>query len=130
MLTATVTKRLDIPGELGQWILIRKLPWRKLREASQVQQREAFAAVRALGKDGLDAVSDVTPDQIQAFKNNPSAQYDPGTLLRAAILQWSYSDKPTPEEIEDLDTDTADWLLHEVVALAKPPRDEVTAKND
>jgi hypothetical protein len=129
MLTNLVKKRLDVPKEDGQWIEIRKLPWRKLREASETQQHAAFAFVKTLGKDGMAAVKEVTAEQIAAFKANPAASYDPGVLMRSAVTAWSYSDKPTPEQIDDLDPDTASWLVDEIVALSRPPRDEEAAKN-
>lgn len=129
MLTANVKVRLDVPDEDGQWIEIRKLPWRKLREAADVHQSAAYAHVKALGKDGLDAVKDVTPEQIAALKQNPLASYDAGVLLRSAITAWSYPEKPTDAHIDDLDEAVAEWLVGEIVALARPPRSEADAKN-
>jgi hypothetical protein len=128
-LTARITKRLDVPHEPGQWIQIRKLPGRKLREATDVQQRAAFGYVSVLGKDGMEAVKSVTPEQIAAFQRSPSSAFDRGVLLRAAVVAWSYSDKPTPDEIEDLDLETEAWLADEVVLLSKPPKDEAAEKN-
>ena len=72
----------------------------------------------------------MTAEQIKDFKSNPLAQYDAGTLLRGAVVSWSYSDKPTPGEIDDLEEETQQWLLGEILALAKPPRDEAAVKND
>lgn len=129
MLTAHVRKRLDVLGEDGQWIEIRKLPWRKLRDASEKQQHAAYAQVKVLGKEGMDAVSQVTPEQIAAFRANVHNQYDAGVLLRAGIVAWTYSEKPTPDEIDDLDAAVADWLVGEIIALAQPPRAEADAKN-
>jgi len=129
MLTANVKLRLDVPGEADQWVEIRKLPWRKLREASDAQQTIAYAHVKTLGKEGLDAVKDVTPDQIAALRKNPLASYDAGVLLRAAVTAWSYSAKPTPEEIDDQDDALVEWLVGEIVTLAKPPRSEADEKN-
>ena len=129
MLTATIKVKLNVPGEDGQWIEIRKLPWRKLREASEVQQDKAYALVKVLGKEGLDAVKDVTPAQIAALQKNPVAQYDAGVLVRGAIVAWSYSAHPTPAEIEDLDAALVEWLVGEIVHLATPPRVEADVKN-
>lgn len=129
MLTALIKTRLDVPGEDGQWIEIRKLPWRKLREASDAQQSAAYAHVKALGKEGMEAVKDVTPEQIAALQKNPLASYDAGVLLRAGITAWSYTDAPTPAEIDDLDEAVAEWLVGEIVTLAKPATSEADAKN-
>lgn len=129
MLTTAIKVRLDVPHETWQWVEIRKLPWRKLREASETQREHAYAAARSLGKDGLEAIRNVTAEQIAELKRSQTAQYDPGTLLRAAVTAWSYSDKPTPDELDDLDTVTAEWLVGEIVALAMPARTEADSKN-
>lgn len=129
MLTSNITRRLDVPGEDGAWVQIRKLPWRKLREASDAQKEQAYAHVKALGKEGMDAVSQVTPDQIAALKRDPSNQYDTGTLLRAGVTAWSYSEKPTPDEIDDLDAATSSWLVGAILALAGVTASEDDSKN-
>lgn len=129
-ITTNITKRLEVPDSDGQWVEIRKLGWRKLREAAETMSQQAYGMVRTLGKDGLEAVKNVTPDQIEAFRSNPASQFDAGTLLRAAVIKWSLSEKgPTPEQIDELDEDVASWLLGEIVALSRPPRDEAATKN-
>jgi hypothetical protein len=129
LLTANVKKRLEIPGHDGQWVEIRKIGWRKLREASEEQQRQALQYVRALGKEGMELVKSVTADQIDTHKRRPAASYDAAMLLRSAVNAWSLSEKPSPEELDGLPEEVADWLVDEIVALAKPPRDEGEAKN-
>lgn len=129
MLTSQTTKRLDVPHEPGQWVEIRKLNWRALREASQVQQREASAYLQQLGDLARPTVDAITPEQIRAYHASPTAGFDPATLLRRGIVAWSYSEKPTAEQIDDLDEPLADWLVLQIALLARPPRDEVAEKN-
>ncbi len=124
-----VTQRLEVPGQPGQWVEIRKLGWRALRDASDAASHAAFALVRDLGKAGMEAVQLVSSDQVDAYKRSATAAYDPGVLLRKAIIGWSLSEKPTPDEIDDLSEEVAVWLVEQIVALAKPPRDEATVKN-
>jgi hypothetical protein len=132
LLTSRVTKRLDVPGQAGQWVEIRKLGWRKLEEASSESSKAAASYVRALGKEGLEAVRAVTAEQIKAYQATAKAQYDHGTLLRGAVLSWSLSEHkpPKPDELDDLEEDFKEWLVDEILALARPPRDEATVKND
>lgn len=130
MLFANLVKqRLEIPDHPGQWVEIRKLGWRKLREAADVLQRAAYEHVRVLGKDGLEAVRNVTAEQIASFKRNTAAQFDTGTLLRAAVVTWSLSDRPTPEELDELPEPVVLWLVDEILALSRPPHDEAAVKN-
>jgi hypothetical protein len=129
LLSSQVKTRREIPDSNGQWVEIRKLGWRKLREAAESMQRTAYETVRALGKDGMDAVAKVTPEQIATFKRSPASQYDPVILLRSAVVAWSLSEKPTPDEIDDLPEDVASWLVDEIVALSKPERSEDDQKN-
>lgn len=129
MLTATVKQRLDVPGEDGQWVEIRKLPWRKLREAAEAQQAIAYGYVKTLGKEGMDAVRGVTAEQIEAVQRDASSRYDWGVLLRGGITAWSYSASPTPDEIDDQDPEWAGWVVGQILALAGVVKDEAASKN-
>lgn len=128
MFASITTKRLDVPGHDGAWVEIRKLGWKKLREASEVASDTAYRAVKALGKEGFEAVREVTQEQIEAFKKDATQQLDATVLLRAAVVGWSFDRKVSPETLDDLEPAVADWLVREIVALSVPPKDEAAEK--
>lgn len=133
MFASEVTSKLEVPGEIGQWVEIKKLGWKKLREAVEVASEGAMRAMRALGKDGLEAVRGVTADQIaeqqKAAADDPASAFDPTTLLRAGVKAWSYERKLTPEALDDLDPAMASWLVREIAVLSQPPKDVSAEKN-
>jgi hypothetical protein len=130
MLQIVKQKLAEVPGLPGEWVEIRKLGWRALREASEAASRSAFEYVRALGKDGMEAVAQVSKEQIEEYRKSPAAAFDPGRILRGGVVAWSLGDKVTPEVLDDLPEEAADYLVAQIVALSRPPRDPATVKND
>lgn len=125
-----VKVRLDVPDAPGEWIEIRHLGWRVIREAREASMAEAMRLVKTLGREGLEAVKAVTPDQIAAVRPNghrPHSEYDLGIILSAAVTSWSYAPPVTREALEDLPEALATWIRSEVLARSLP--DEATSKN-
>lgn len=137
MLVGQVLKRVDIPHEDGQWMEFRKLPWRKLDEARRATQIDGATLAKAYGAELVREIqrlgSDVSPDlqaAVEAEKAQRRGQYDTGVLLRAGIVKWSYSEgHPKPDEIDDLDEDTAAWAREQVLDLSIVSRSEDERKN-
>lgn len=115
-LSSRLTTTLPIPGEDGQSVTIRKLSKRASDEAQEAKLRY-FATV----KDLASAVSTAPPDPAQAaavLAANPYVMYDQPTVLRHCVTAWTYSAAPTPDEIDDLDVDTATWLFNECMKFS------------
>lgn len=123
-LVTEVTKRVDIPGEPEQWLQIRKLSWRKLEQASDVQTDVQFARIKRIGRDALAAVRSSTEGQ----QIDPNTAYDQGEVLKLGIVAWSYDAPLTAENLDALDANTADWAFGEIMSLSKP-RTEAETKN-
>lgn len=140
MLVGQVVKRVEHPSEPGQWMEFRKLPWRKLEEAQRAVQIDGVPLVKAYGPELIREIRRVAQDgvsaelaaAVEAEKAARRQRYDTGTLLRAGIVKWSYSEgRPTPDQVEDLDTETAEWAREQILALSVPePRTEAEQKND
>ena len=60
---------------------------------------------------------------------DPANTFDRALVLQSGLVSWSYSDKPTPEDIDGLDEATVDWLFREIIAFSGPPSEEAL-KND
>lgn len=138
MLVGQVLKRVDHPSEPDQWFEFRKLPWRKLDEARRATQLDGAGLAKAYGAEILREIQKIREEGLSASleqavaaeKAARSQQYDTGVLLRAGIVKWSYSDgKPTPDQIDDLDEDTATWAREQILALSVPERSEADQKN-
>jgi hypothetical protein len=118
MLASRLTKRVVPEHEPDAWFEIRMLPGKKLDEAQRAHQRlllaewgDVIAKLDALGSRS-DAAA---PDALAGF--------DVDVLNRAGVVAWSYSDKPTAQEIEDLDDTTRRWLAREILEFSRPSGD-------
>lgn len=127
--------QVEIPHEPGEWMEFRKPASRVVKEARHVVESEGrrsfsdFGAeiVRVLmsGNDEDKAVR--RANQLAKLQEYEPDQFDRATLLRSAIVRWSYRDpktgdsiQPTPELIEQLDEPTAHWAHRTVVDMIRP----------
>ena len=109
--------KLDIPHEPGEWIEASALSWSVFQEAEDVAtSRAAERSALILKSAGPDAVRALA-GMDQADAETPAGdKYDRRTVLQGAIKSWSYSEPPTPENIDALDPETASWLFDVVIA--------------
>lgn len=117
MLTQLTTRRLDVPGEAGEWIEVRPLSGRRKREAIKARQAAALQTMTELGSDTLAAIRAGRESMADDAKDDvdPYAQYDQEHVLASSIVAWSYDVPVTPESIDDLDAPTQDYLFRELV---------------
>lgn len=117
MLTSKITKTLDVPGEPGEHITIRRLSGKAIEEARREFSRSIFTIYSAEMIERMQAKPS-DPDEA-ATEASPLAGYDVATVLRCGITAWSYSKRPTPEQIDDLDEQTREWAATEILALGR-----------
>ena len=137
MLVSKIVEKLDIPHEEGQWVEIRNLSWTAMEEAVNNKQERDIGQVKRMGGDVFEAImrssKDGNEDKGESKEKKSRGatfeSYDMETLLRKAIISWSYDGKPTVERIQDLDARTAKWLAREIYERNKPDTEE-EAKND
>jgi hypothetical protein len=137
MLVSKIIERLEIPHEEDQWVEIRNLSWTAMEEAVNNKQERDIGQVKRMGGDVFEAImrssSDDKDEENEGTEKKKRGatfeSYDMETLLRKAIVSWSYEGKPTVERIQDLDVTTAKWLAREIFNRNKPDTDE-EAKND
>lgn len=126
-----VTKTIPFPGSEVDTVTIKKLSWRSLEAAEAENQRKGIALAKEIGPGGLLAELNGQGGE-QAVRDkvasNPMLKYDRSTLLEKGIVGWTISQKPTPEEIAELDEDTAKWLATEIYELSRP-KSGAEAKN-
>ena len=117
MLTSRERRRLEIPHEPGEWIEIRLVSWEKLQQARQARLDGALDMARRVGMS-LEGIQQ-TGERAEA---KDSDKYDRGTLLRSAVVAWSYDARVTPDNVADLDEQTAGWLVEQIVAYQAEDR--------
>lgn len=140
MFASQTTKTVDIEGIT---VVIRKLSWKSLRNASEKHTEGAMAVaskvtpdmMRILGEmGGKKAAADASPESpAPQEQTDPLARYrvyDMATVLVAGIKSWS-SEKKLPDGIEDLDTESAEKLFREIIDLSIPtPEQEAAARKN
>ena len=120
VLTRNITRRLSIPHEGGQWMELRRLSWTQLDSAKRDRTNTALKQLAEQPADVKELMSSARA-QRQAVAEaavDPLAEYQMGTLLELGIHAWSYDEPPTPENIADLDQETAEWAALEIVKPA------------
>jgi hypothetical protein len=108
-LCSLITRKLDVPGEEGQWIEIRPLSAKRLH-AIELEAKK-------LGREALAANDDDTDAE-----NYTTASL----VLREAIVSWSYAAEVTPDNVDDLEVSTMMWLSGQIgqgseIPLASTP---------
>ncbi len=105
----------DKPGPNGwtdQHVMARPIGALELKNAKDVKTREVIRGMNEMGPDQLARLDNVVPDE---SKRKPHLEYDAHTVLCACVVEWTFSDKPTPEEIGFLPPVVAqacyEWLI-------------------
>jgi len=124
MLITDVTKKVDIPHEPGEWMVLKKLSWRQLELAANVASDEAIKRTKKMGGDVLVSLRKLWRDQKGEIESDPASKYDRGTVLEVGIVEWSYDAKVNKESIDSLDEQTAEWAFREILDLNKPHTEE------
>jgi len=118
----TVSHKVDIPHEPGEWMEFRELGWKTLEAAREIRSRNSLLNVRDLGPEFLKSLT--STEDSPEVKEVPTDTYDKGTLLRTSILNWSYIVPCTEANIDSLDPITAAWAFDEIIKIHFPTEDE------
>ena len=114
LIDTSKTERLEHPFEKGEWVDIRPLLATELDGAKDAKIKHTMN----LWGDSLDTFKDMKPSKEDDDEDTLAKrvqEYDPLTLLKHAVVAWSYDAPVGLEHVERLDAITRDWLLDEVV---------------
>lgn len=138
MFVTGVIQRIDL-GD-GDWVEIRKLSGKQLRDAARARQREAADAAREFGGDvlaSLRAARDagrLDTSALEAAAADPLETYDRWTVLALGIVAWSADRRVNQSAIDELDDAVSERIAREILAITLPPADpaerEAARKND
>lgn len=123
-LVTNITKRVDIPHEPDQWMEFKKLNWKQLEHASDISTDASMVKMKQIGGDLLKVFTESVKEQ----QADPSKKYDRDYILQKGISKWSYDAEVKPDNISDLDEETAAWAFKEIISL-NLPRTEDEVKN-
>ncbi len=123
-LVTNITKRAEIPHEPGEFMEFKKLSWKQLEHAQEISSDALMAKMKSMGGDLIQAFT----KNAQEEKADPSKSYDRDYILQKGIVKWSYDAEVSPDNISDLDEETAVWAFKEILDM-NLPRTEDEAKN-
>ena len=114
LIDTSQTEKLDHPYEPGEWVEIRPLLATEMDQAKDDKIKHTMN----LWGDSLDAFKDIKPSIEEDDEDTPAKrvqEYDPLTLLKNAVVNWSYDSPVGLEHVERLDAVTRDWLVEVIV---------------
>lgn len=115
MLISATQGWIDIPHEPGERAEIRALSWKERREAQMANQGEVMKLMQSLNADIVKMMREMSPETTsQDAERRQEGGYDIGTVLRAGLIRISYVENLTPEVIDDLDGETAEFLARAI----------------
>jgi hypothetical protein len=116
-LVSGITTTVNPPDELDQWVEIRKLSSKQLRESRRRQQLRAAETARAFGGDIMAALQNANTSEVATAAADPRTNHDQDYVLEAGVVNWSY-ETPAKKHLDDLDEPTAEWLVGEILTFA------------
>jgi len=110
MLTRLSTRKVEIPGEEGEWAVIKPASLSDLEAAREVGLKSLTAKMTDFAQ-----VRDLLPEtDTEDVKGDPFAGTDIPTLLSRCVKSWSYDAEISLETVGDLDEATARFLAEQV----------------
>lgn len=135
-----VTVEITLPD--NERVTVRKLNYTVLDRAREVKSSQGAKSLRDFGGEIVKVLRSEEFTEIKAKKaEDPDAprkarynSFDRGTVLLAGITSWTYPEKVTPENIQDLDDESAQAIHEAIVDHSLPAIDPKVAaekeKND
>jgi hypothetical protein len=119
-----VTRTVQLPFDEPHTVTIQKLSGKALQAARQASIAASMQLVKAMGGAAIGReLADVPPEAVAAAQTDPVRQYDRPTVLAKGVTSWSYPDPPTPDRLDDLDEQAADFVFRAILDLTLPNGD-------
>ncbi len=119
MLTRSRTETVAHPHESGVTFEFKMLSWKELEQARQASVQASFKTMSEMGSGILASIRDVEPRDDGDADDDTEPDFDRGVLLHLGIVDWSYDEDLTEENINDLDDPTAEWAEGEILRLSR-----------
>lgn len=117
MITSSITKEITLPHEEETTIVIRMLSHGALKKARDNRLRDLVQMVGGMDMSALQSMRREQSDDDE--EADPMAGYDITTVLHKGIKSWSYDLPAKPENIDELDDVTAEYVAKEIINLSR-----------
>ena len=121
------TLTVELPDDLGESAVIRKLSHRKLSEAAAAQQSQGIGFMREIGGELMQALRNADSEKIDKIQKQQEANvsnYHRDTLLEKGVVSWTLvpaiSDMNRVDIIGELDEPTAAFLASAIFDFSRP----------
>ena len=124
-----VTRTVPLPFDEPHTVTIQKLSGKALQAARQAQVAASMDFVKtmggaAFGRELADVgASAAVAAEVERRQADPARQYDRPTVLAKGVKAWTYPDPPTPDRLDDLDEQAADFVFRAILDLTLPNGD-------
>jgi len=124
--TSFVTEVLEVPGEPGQTITIRRLAPKALERARDAARergnREMKLTRESMGEAEFQAFRAEIAKNVAdgSGMSDPLNQFDQVSLVKDGVTAWTFDAPLTVESFEDIDEDRLEWLARAILKLSKP----------
>jgi len=137
MFAKQITKDVEVGTEI---VTVRKLSGKTLQKAREAKRSEQVSNMRELGaemirafreeREKLAAVKpealpippkEPTREELEKTRKDSFSEYDRDTVLVAGISKWTAKVPVSPENIADLDEESATKLHNEILDLSLAP---------
>lgn len=113
-----ITFTETIPHEPENSMTFRRLSWKQLEKAAEIRRKKIL--------NDYGEFMDKIP-QGATSSGEDLEQYDKDEILKNGIVSWTYPEEVSPENIELLDEETADWA-YKILTEAHKPKDTARKK--
>ena len=115
-------RRIDLPHEPGAWVEVRPISWRQLREAIDEAQTAGIRRLATMAGE-FHELRELMAEARATTETGRADAYDTATLLRHGVVAWSYTDPVTAETLDELDQETVDLIVAELLPRARGEAD-------
>ena len=128
MFSSKVTKEVKTPSTPSYPVTIKALSGRAKERCQQATIGKAAEMMQSVGGAAIfEQIRQMGGEQAvkdQVEERDPKAAFDREQTLIDGVVKWSAKPPVTPETLNDLEADTADFLFVEILRLSKIPISE------
>ena len=128
MFSSKITKEVKTPSTPSYTVTIKALSGRAKERCQQATIGKAAEMMQSVGGAAIfEQIRQMGGEQAvkdQVEERDPKAAFDREQTLIDGVVKWSAKPPVTPETLNDLEADTADFLFVEILRLSKIPISE------
>ena len=128
MFSSKVTKEVKTPSTPSYTVTIKALSGRAKERCQQATIGKAAEMMQSVGGSAIfEQIRQMGGEQAvkdQVEERDPKAAFDREQTLIDGVVKWSAKPPVTPDTLNDLEAETADFLFVEILRLSKIPISE------